>query len=342
MFNPGNIFEGISPLEEVQAHSISDLEPHFAKRKPFIVRGLVKEWPLVRAGQKSGRSARDYLESKAVDRPFSVSMGSDEFDGRIFYRDDMSMNIQMGKAKLPLIFERINKVESDPNLPIIYLSSINIKNFFSGLHEDNHFDIGKRKAMESIWIGTKTRIAAHNDFPDNLAFVAVGRRRFTLFPPSEFKNLYIGPLDNTPAGRSISMVDFLNPDFEKFPKFKQALNAAFTAELGPGDAIHIPSMWWHHIEGLEPFNVLVNYWWRDTPRHLGGPQNALNHAIMAIRDLPDDEKKHWRDLFEHYVFKNDDQVVDHIPDHGRGILGPMSSKNASKIRSFLIKMLSNE
>ena len=248
----------------------------------------------------------------------------------------------MGKAKLPLIFERINQVEEDDNLPIVYLSSINIKQFFDGLHEDNHFDIGDRKPMESIWIGTKSRIAAHNDFPDNLAFVAVGRRRFTVFPPSEFKNLYIGPIDNTPAGRAISMVDFHTPDYDKYPKFKHALKAGMTAELEPGDAIHIPSMWWHHVEGLEPFNVLVNYWWRETPRYMGGPQNALNHAMMTIRDLPEDEKAHWRDVFEHYVFEGSDEVTEHIPEHGRGILGPMTAQNASKIRSFLIKMLSNE
>jgi hypothetical protein len=88
--------------------------------------------------------------------------------------------------------------------------------------------------------------------------------------------------------------------------------------------------------------VLVNYWWRDTPRYLGAPQNALNHAIMAIRDLPDHEKIHWRDLFEHYVFHNAPDVTDHIPEHGRGILDAMTPQSASKIRSFLMKMLSNE
>ena len=208
-------------------------------------------------------------------------------------------------------------------------------------YEDNHFDMGNRKPMESIWIGTKSRIAAHNDFPDNLAFVAAGRRRFTVFPPSQFRNLYIGPVDNTPAGRAISMVDFHNPDYSKYPKFKDALKAGLMVELEPGDAIHIPSMWWHHVEGLEPFNVLVNYWWRETPQYLGGPQNALNHAMMAIRDLPDDEKSHWRDVFDYYVFNNDESVTDHIPEHGRGVLGPMTAQNASKIRSFLIKMLSD-
>ncbi len=337
-----DIFSTMTALPEVSVQSADELEVHFATRKPFIVRGLAAHWPLVQAGLKSGKAARDYLESKAIDRPFSVSMGSEEFGGRLFYRDDMSMNIQMGKARLPLIFERIDAVETNEKLPIIYLSSIDIKKFFNGLHEDNHMALGDRTLMESIWIGTKSRIAAHNDFPDNLAFVAAGRRRFTLFPPGQFKNLYIGPLDNTPAGRAISMVDFHNPDWDKFPKFPEALKSAMTAELEPGDAIYIPSMWWHHVEGLQPFNVLVNYWWRDTPRYLGGPQNALNYAMMSIRDLPDDEKRHWREVFDYYVFDNNDEVVDHIPEHGRGILGPMTAQNTSKIRSFLMKMLTNE
>jgi len=337
-----DIFSRLSDVPLIEAKDVGELEPHFEINKPFVVRGLVKNWPLVQEGLKSGKAARDYLLSKAQDRAFSVSMGSDEFDGRIFYRNDMSMNIQMGKAKLPLIFERIDLVENDENPPIIYLSSINIKQFFSGLHEDNHLDIGGRSLMESIWIGTKSRIAAHNDFPDNLACVAVGRRRFTIFPPEQFRNLYIGPVDNTPAGRSISMVDFHKPDYEKFPKFQTAIENGFSAVLEPGDVIHIPSMWWHHVEGLEPFNVLINYWWRDTPRYLGGPQNALNHAMMSIRDLPDEEKAHWRELFEHYVFENPPEVTNHIPEHGRGILDPMSPESAGKIRSFLIKMLNNE
>lgn len=342
MSNPKDIFPTIASLAEVSAASARDLEEHFLTRRPFVVRGLAAKWPMVKKARQSSQAVRDYLETKAIDRPFPVSMGSEAFGGRLFYRDDMSMNIQMGKAKLPVIFERIRQVETEEDTPIIYLSAINIKKFFNGLHEENKMPLGERSLLESIWIGTKSRIAAHNDFPDNLAFVAAGRRRFTLFPPSEFRNLYIGPIDNTPAGRAISMVDFHQPDYQKFPLFSQALASAYTAILEPGDAIHIPSMWWHHVEGLEAFNILVNYWWRDTPRFFGGPQNALNHAMMAIRDLPDDEKAHWRDLFDHYVFENSDQNLEHIPEHGRGILGPMTAPNASKIRSFLIKMLNNE
>jgi hypothetical protein len=99
-------------------------------------------------------------------------------------------------------------------------------------------------------------------------------------------------------------------------------------------------MWWHHVEGLDPFNVLVNYWWRETPRWLGQPQDALNHAVLAIRDLPDDQKAKWRDLFDYYVFGNDDAVTAHIPEAGRSILAPLTPESAGRIRSFLLRQLS--
>jgi hypothetical protein len=189
-------------------------------------------------------------------------------------------------------------------------------------------------------MGTPTRIAAHNDFPQNLACVAVGRRRFTLFPPEQFRNLYLGPVDNTPAGRAISMVDLHQPDPDRHPRFAEAMRHARVAELAPGDAIHIPSMWWHHVEGLDPFNVLVNYWWRETPRWMGQPQEALNHALLAIRDLPAHEKQHWRDVFDYYVFNNGDETIAHIPEEGRSVLAPLTPESAGRIRAFLLRQLS--
>lgn len=337
-----DIFAELKPIPERDAACFEDMRPHMAEARPFVVRGLVRDWPLVQAGLRSGRDARDYLLSKANDMSFVVSLGGPGEAGRLFYRGDMSMNVQMGKAKLPVIFERLDEIEHAEPQPIVYMSSVNIQKFFSGLHEDNHLAFGGLEPLESIWIGTRTRIAAHNDFPDNIACVAVGLRRFTLFPPDQFRNLYIGPIDNTPAGRAVSMVDFHKPDFEAHPRFATALEHGASCVLEPGDAIFIPSMWWHHVEGLAPFNVLVNYWWRETPRFLGAPQNALNHAIMAIRDLPAHERAHWRDLFDYYVFENGPEVTEHIPEGGRGVLGPMDAQSASRIRTFLIRMLTNE
>ncbi|WP_372340588.1 cupin-like domain-containing protein [Sphingomonas sp. BT-65] len=309
-------------------------------REPFVVRGLVADWPLVAVGKSGARAARRYLLDHARDRPFTVSIGSPGHDGRMFYDTDMQMNFRTGTGKLADIFAGIDKAEELGENRTVYLASIDIPSHFDGLDAANPIDLGMRDPLKSIWIGTRTLIAAHNDFPDNLACVAVGRRRFTLFPPDQFRNLYLGPIDNTPAGRTVSMVDFNDPDFERYPRFREALEHAMVAELGPGDAIHIPMMWWHHIEGLDPFNVLVNYWWRDTPRWLGQPQDALNHAILSIRDLPPEQKAHWRALFDHYVFANGDDVTEHLPEGMRGILDPLTHETASRIRAYLLRQLS--
>jgi len=309
-------------------------------REPFVIRGLVADWPLVKAGLESSASARAYLLELRRDRAFTVNIGQPGAGERLFYDESMAMNFRTGRGSLDDIFAGIDANEGRPDAPAIYLSSVDVNDYFDGLHDANHVDLGEREPIESIWIGTRTRIAAHNDFPDNLACCAVGRRRFTLFPPDQFANLYVGPIDNTPAGRPVSMVDLHDPDFARFPHFREALKVARVAELEPGDAIFIPSMWWHHVEALEPFNVLVNYWWRDTARFLGQPQDALNHAILAIRDLPDDEKQLWRALFDFYVFGDPRAAAEHIPEGARGILAPLDAEAAGRIRANLLRSLS--
>ena len=330
-----------TPIREVTVADAGDLDRRLREATtPFVVRGLVADWPLVRAGRRSGAAARDHILAHARDVPFTVSVGAPDSGGRLFYDDAMGMNFRTLRAKLPDIFARIAAMEAQADAPPIYLGSVDLHGFFTGLHEANHVELGNREPLASIWMGTRTRIAAHNDLPDNLACVAAGRRRFTLFPREQFRNLYLGPVDNTPAGRAVSMVDFHSPDHARHPRFRDALAHALVAELGPGDALYIPAMWWHHVEGLDDFNVLVNYWWRDTPAWLAAPQEALNHAMLAIRDLPADQKQHWRDMFDYYVFGNDEETVAHIPAEARSVLAPLTPDSAGRLRAFLLRQLS--
>jgi hypothetical protein len=307
---------------------------------PFVIRGLAADWPLVRAGLHSAEAARSYLLDHRRDRSFPANVGQPGGDERLFYDAAMAMNFRMVQGSLESLLDAMTSAAQDPQGPVIYLSSIDMRDYFVGLAEANRPQLGARKPIESIWIGTRSCIAAHNDVPDNLAVCAVGRRRFTLFPPEQLPNLYLGPLENTPAGRPVSMVDLRDPDFEKYPRFREALAHAQVAELEPGDALFVPSQWWHHVEGLEPFNVLVNYWWRDAPHFLGKGEDALFHAILAWRDLPDSEKARWRALLDHYVFTNGADVTDHLPAAARGILAPLTAETAGQIRARLLRSLS--
>lgn len=309
-------------------------------RTPFVIRGLASHWPLVKAGQVSAAAARQYLLERKRDRKFLGNVGERGAGDRLFYDAGMEMNFRTAEGPLEGFLDAMSRAEDDPETPVVYLSSVDMRDYFVGLAEANGLDLGARKPVESIWIGTKTCIAAHNDVPDNLAVCAVGRRRFTLFPPEQFANLYPGPLDNTPAGRPVSMADLRDPDFDKFPRLREALAQAQVVELEPGDALFIPSLWWHQVEGLESFNVLVNYWWRDVPHFLGKPEHALFHAILAVRDLPDADKARWRELFDHYVFANGADLIEHLPEEGRGILAPLTAETAGKIRAYLLRSLS--
>lgn len=328
--------------DELQSAGGADLDECLrSASRPFILRGIAADWPLVRSGLDGGSAgARAYLLKHARKRRFEVNIGQPGQGGRLFYDEQMTMNFRMGRASLSDIFAGIAANEDKPDAPVIYLSSLNIHDYFEGLHEANHLELFGRGTRDGIWIGTRTEIAAHNDIPENVAVCAVGRRRFTLFPPESFADLYLGPLENTPAGRAVSMVNLANPDFVQFPRFEHALKQAEVAALEPGDALFIPSMWFHHVEALTPFNVLVNYWWRDTPLFLGDPEHALLHAILAVRDLPDGPRGRWKTLFEHYVFCNGSAAAAHLPEGKRGILDPLDADRAGALRAFLLRSLS--
>jgi hypothetical protein len=310
---------------------------------PLILKGLVANWPIVHAGKKSVKQADAYIRQFYNQLPIVAYCGKPEIKGRIFYNEDMSgFNFNSGQYHLDVILDNLLECLDNPEPPLFYIGSTMVDNWLPGFRKENDLIIGAYNPLVSIWVGNKNRIPAHYDFPDNIACSVVGRRRFTLFPPEQLQNLYIGPIDLTPSGQPISLVDFANPDFEHFPRFQEAIKAAQVAELDAGDAIFIPSMWWHHVESLENYNVLVNYWWRKTPAWLGNPTDVLYHALMALRDLPVEQRDAWGNLFKHYVFNSDASAVDHIPEARRGVLAPLDEQRARNIRMQLLNRLNRK
>jgi len=308
--------------------------------EPLVLRGLVAHWPLVRAGIASFDAAEAYLRRFYRDATVTAMLGAPDIGGRFFYNDAMNgFNFAPVRARLGAVLAELRGHLRDEQPPAIYVGSTTVDTCLPGFRAENDIDLGQRDALASIWIGNRTRIAAHYDLPDNVACVAAGRRRFTLFPPEQGENLYIGPLDLTPAGQPISLVDFQAPDLARFPQFEEAMRHARVAELAPGDALFIPSMWWHHIEALDRFNVLVNYWWRQSPDYMDTPINALMHALMSVRDLPLEQRRAWQELFRRYVFEADDQTAAHIPPHARGVLNPLDDAAVRALRAQLLKRM---
>lgn len=308
--------------------------------EPLLLKGMVAEWPIVKAAKISAKSADLYLRQFYQDATVGAFFSDPSAKGRVFYNEDLTgFNFQRVMLKLDKVLDKIQQHAYDQQPPAFYVGSTTVDTCLPGFRAENDINFGSVDPLASIWLGNKTRVAAHYDVPDNIACCAVGRRRFILFPPAEVKNLYPGPLDFTPAGQAISMVDFHQPDFETHPKFQQALKNAQIAEMEPGDAIFIPSMWWHHVEGLSSLNVLINYWWRQSPGYMDTPLNVLNHALLSLRDLPDAQRQAWHDIFKYYIFDFNEDTVAHIPEQHRGVLSPIDEMMARKLRAQLLGKL---
>lgn len=329
-----------------QVEAVHGLEPGSVpdeilnSTQPYLLKGLVADWPFVKAARESVEAAAQYLLRFYINKTVGVGCGPPEIKGRFFYNSDLTgFNFDRGMVKLDQVLNEILRYEHVDEAPSYYVGSTSIDVCLPGFRAENDVAFGDRSPLANIWLGNRTRIAAHYDVPDNLACCAAGHRRFTLFPPEELENLYVGPLHLTPAGQAISLVDFHNPDFDKYPRFRQALKSAQVAEMEPGDALFLPSMWWHHVEGLDSFNVLVNYWWRQTPSYMSTPARVLDHALLAIRDLPPEQRKAWHDILQYYVFDADESSFEHIPEQAKGPLAKVDEQTARRLRAELLNQL---
>lgn len=309
--------------------------------RPALLKGLVRSWPALHEAMKSPRAVSDYIRSFDQGRPVQTFIGAPSIKGRFFYRDDMrGFNFERRNESFGDSIERILSHMQDPEPPSLYAGAMSTAEGFPGFARENTLALVDSSVVSRIWAGNAVSVSAHYDLSDNIACVVAGRRRFTFFPPSQLPNLYVGPLDFTMAGQPASMVDLAKPDFERYPRFAEALAHAEAADLEPGDAVYIPTLWWHHVESLDPFNILVNYWWNDAaPPGAGSPFEALIHGILSIGALPPGHREAWRGIFDHYVFQTKGEPAPHLAPEHRGVLGKMTPQLAAYIKGWLIKAL---
>ena len=307
--------------------------------QPVIMRGLVRDWPVVRAARESPRALVDLLRGFDKGREVIVVERPSGSTGHLFYNAQMSgFNFSRTPGRIGATLERLLALADQPDAPAIFLESIQTEHTLPEFAASHPMPFVEPQYGPRIWIGNRVKVQTHFDLLYNIACVVGGRRRFTVFPPEQIFNLYPGPLDPSPGGQAVSIVDFAKPDFAKFPRFREALAAGQSAELEPGDAIYLPYAWWHTVESLTPLNALVNYWWNDAPR-LGSPYAALLHAALSLRDLPADQRKVWHSMFEHFIFSDPAESMAHLAPEHRGMLGPPSARRTQEVRSVLVQAL---
>lgn len=309
--------------------------------EPVVLRALVRHWPLVRAGTESAEALAAYLTRFDRGAQVSAMVGPPGIEGRFGYNDDLT-GFNFRRASLPLsdAMAMLMDYATEARPSALAVQSVPVRDALPGFEADNPMPLLADQVEPRVWIGNAVVVAAHHDPSENIACVVAGRRRFTLFPPDQVANLYVGPFEHTPAGPAVSLVDFDHPDLERFPRFEAALAEALVVDLEPGDALYIPYLWWHHVRSIDRINMLVNYWWTPSDMGRGRPMHALMHAMLAVRDLPPAHRQAWRAMFDHYVFDADETGASHVPPPRRGLMGLIDAPAIRALRTALAQSLS--
>ena len=304
--------------------------------QPVVMRGLGADWPAVTAAKQSPESAVDYLKSFPAARDVVGFLGAPEIEGRFFYTPDyQGLNFNRGNVSLAAFLDRLLRDQAAERPFSLAVQSEIIQQLLPGFVEANRIPLVDAEVQPRIWIGNQVRVAPHYDLMENVGVVMAGRRRFTLFPPEQLPNLYMGPIEVTPAGTPVSLVDLEEPDLARFPRYAEAAKHAQSVVLEPGDGIYIPFHWWHGVDSLDKVNAFINYWWNDAQPGMGSPYDALLHALFALRGLPEDQRKVWRMVFDNFVFMTEGDPVAHLPDSAKGALGPVDATQLARMRGTL-------
>ncbi|GAC18239.1 cupin-like domain-containing protein [Paraglaciecola arctica] len=339
-----NNFKAIPEYRDLSAKQLFD--EVVPEQQPIVLRGFAGDWPMVAAAKKTPNEFKEYLCRHYNGKKVTISAApynEDKCaDKRFFYNDDLSgFTFVSAQERLDLFLRRLIDLKNEEQGPALSMQSALTESILPGLLEDNPSDFFPN-VKPRLWVGNEGVVDTHYDGTDNIACVVAGRRRFTLFAPDQTSNLYPGPLEFTPAGVPVSLVNLRKPDFDRYPRFKTALHNAYHVELAPGDALFIPMLWWHHVESLDKINGLMNYWWNGSFAEDATSPNFLDSmkiAILAMRDLTPKQRDAWRCLFDHYLFKQGVDPVSYIPKHQHHLLGELSPDYIRVVKDHFVKKI---
>ena len=326
----------ISPVPEFEGVTPATFRAEVAEAyRPVVFRGLVQDWPAVRRNASSRQELLDYLCALDSGQPLYTVVGDPGIKGRLFYGEGLNdVNFKRVGSPFSATLAQLLRFEDSPAPPAIAIQAALVDEALPGFSDDNPMPLLPADSRPTMWVGNRAIVAPHFDVNDNIACVVSGTRRFTLFPPEQIRNLYVGPILDAPGGVPISMVDIRDPDFERFPRYREALAAAMQVELAPGDALYIPGPWWHGVESTESINLLVNYWFAGVSASGISPKASLLHSIMGLRGLPEAQRNAWGSFFSYYLFDSEDPTG-HWPEGIHDVVTRMSPQQKERLIAML-------
>ena len=228
-------------LHEPSADALRDPEIFqaevMARCEPAVLRGAARDWPML-SGATTPSAALDGVVAQL--RRFDsgklaeVFVGKPEIGARYTYDATLAgFNFERSSVPFGEALTRILDSAADPGRTSMYMGSMTAETYFPGIEETTRLPFVPPAVRPRFWVGHASTVACHYDTMDNVACVAAGRRRFTLFPPDAIRDLYVGPIDHTLAGQPISLAVGSEPGDPRFPASKTPATARWSSSSSP-------------------------------------------------------------------------------------------------------------
>ncbi|KAG1678334.1 JmjC domain-containing protein 7 [Nymphon striatum] len=242
--------------------------------KPVIFKNAIKNWPAIELWTNT------YLKEKIGSTLITASITPNGYADAVI--NDMFVTPEEKIYKFETFLEKLEN-EMTPDVYYIQKQNSNMNDEFDILLNDIETEISwasealnKKPDAVNFWMGDKRAITSvHKDHYENLYAVIRGYKDFILLPPTDlpwipYKEYPLGQykqnsegdfsieLDNTGATVPWIPIDVLNPDCEKYPKYKYT--SPLHCRVSAGDLLYLPSLWYHHVRQSHQC-IAVNFWY---------------------------------------------------------------------------------
>lgn len=222
----------------------------------FIINGVANQWDAYK------KWSNDYLTSICGENLVPI-----EAYDKTFFED---YNFACGnyyhhpkQMKFQDYIDVVNGNQKDDNISY-YMAQVDFQKYFPELIKDIVFPeyFAKKPNIMYFFFGFSnqkftTTTYLHFDDIHNIFVQIRGRKRFILFPPSNYLSFYpaIRESGYSPAW---SKVNPTKPDLVSYPKFPWQDKIEVILEAG--EILYIPPLWWHHVTAIEE-NISLTFWY---------------------------------------------------------------------------------
>lgn len=221
------------PITRIKEISKADFITYYYKPQiPVLIEGLTKDWPAYKKWNI------DYIQSLAGDQVVPL-----------YNNEPTKGNQKSAEATTEMkLYDYLELIKSKPTDLRIFFYDM-MKKMPVLANDFQYPDIGLKffKRLPVMFFGSKgSKVLPHYDMDlaDLVHFHFHGTKKVILFAPDQSKFLYKLPY----AVHNVERIDLDNPDFEKFPALKHL--EGLEIEMKHGDALYMPSGYWHYITYL--------------------------------------------------------------------------------------------